>query len=73
MADEGAFGVWMKPLSDGSKAVSRFNRKLGAVPITLPFPHIAVGQTAFLHELRAYEDLAVFKEESSRVVALKAK
>lgn len=73
MADEGAFEVWMKPLSDGSKAVGRFSRKLGAVPITLPFPHVAVGKTAFLHELRAYNDWAVFKEKSFRVVVLKVK
>ena len=53
----------MKPLSDGSKAVGLFNRELGAMPITLHFCDIAVGETVFLRELWAHKDLAVFKEK----------
>ena len=59
---EGSLEIWMKPLSDGSKAVGLFNRSVSELPITVRFEEIGAGHTAHIRDLWARKDLGVFVE-----------
>ncbi len=59
---EGPLEIWMKPLSDGSKAVGLFNRSGSSLPITVRFEEIGAGHTAYIRDLWARKDLGAFVE-----------
>ena len=59
---EGPLEVWMKPLSDGSKAVGMFNRSVGPLPVTLRFSDVGIMGKASVRDLWARKDLGVFKD-----------
>ena len=46
VAQEGPLEVWVKPLSDGSRAVGLFNRGESAMPVRAFFRDIGVGESA---------------------------
>ncbi len=59
VAEEGPLEVWVKPLSDGSRAVGLFNRSDGPLPVTAYFRDIGVGETAQVRDLWTRQDLGV--------------
>ena len=61
VAEEGPLEVWMKPLSDGSKAVGLFNRGESTMPVTAYFQDIGVGENATVRDLWARKDLGTFR------------
>jgi alpha-galactosidase len=63
VSQEGDLEVWMKPLADGSKAVGLFNRGWGAMPVTVDFRSIGLGDSAAVRDLWSRTDLATFKQE----------
>ncbi len=54
--EEGPIEIWMKPLSDGSKAVGLFNREQGTVQITVRLSDLGLARTAEVRDLWAHED-----------------
>jgi len=58
----GPLEIWMKPLSDGSKAVGLFNTDWGAMPMTVNFRDIGLGPSAAVRDLWAHKDLGVFQQ-----------
>ena len=58
---EGPLEIWMKPLSDGSKAVGMFNRSAGPLPVTLTFTDIGVKGSAAVRDLWARKDLGTLR------------
>jgi alpha-galactosidase len=65
---EGPLEVWMKPLKDGSTAVGLFNRGWGAMPVTVNFRDLGLGNSAVLRDLWAKKDLGAFQENYSAIV-----
>ncbi len=61
-AQEGPLEVWVKPLSDGSKAVGLFNRGESLMPVTAHFRDIGVGEAASVRDLWAKRDLGVVRD-----------
>ena len=61
-AQEGPLEVWVKPLSDGSKAVGLFNREESLMPVTAYFRDIGVGEAASVRDLWAKRDLGVVRD-----------
>jgi alpha-galactosidase len=68
VSQEGDLEVWMKPLADGSKAVGLFNRGWGAMPVTVDFRSIGLGDSAAVRDLWSRTDLATFKQEYTATV-----
>lgn len=58
---EGLLEIWVKPLSDGSKAVGLFNRTESAMTMTLAPSAIGVQATAKLRDLWQHKDLGTIK------------
>jgi alpha-galactosidase len=75
----GPLEIWMKPLSDGSKAVGLFNCDWGSMRMTVNFREVGLGASATIRDLWAHKDLGVFKESFTvtvpkhGVVMMKAK
>jgi len=65
---EGPLEVWMKPLKDGSIAVGLFNRGWGAMPVSVNFRDVGLGNSAVVRDLWAKKDLGAFQETYSAVV-----
>ena len=65
---EGPLEVWMKPLKDGSIAVGLFNRGWGAMPVSVNFRDVGLGNSAVVRDLWAKKDLGAFPETYSAVV-----
>ncbi|MGD1156506.1 MAG: glycoside hydrolase family 27 protein [Terriglobia bacterium] len=61
-AQEGPLEVWVKPLSDGSKAVGLFNRGESLMSATAHFRDIGVGEAASVRDLWAKRDLGVVRD-----------
>jgi alpha-galactosidase len=61
-AQEGPLEVWVKPLSDGSKAVGLFNRGESLMPVTAHFRDIGMGEAASVRDLWAKRDLGVVRD-----------
>lgn len=55
--ESGPYEVWMKPLSDGSKAVALFNRSEAVYPITVHFKDIGFNGSVHARDLWAHKDL----------------
>ena len=55
--DEGPLEIWVKPLSDGSKAVGLFNRGESELKITVNFKQIGAPASAKLRDLWQRKDL----------------
>ncbi len=58
---EGPLEVWMKPLSDGGKAVGLFNRGESVMPVTARFPELGLSGSAAVRDLWARKDLGMFR------------
>jgi alpha-galactosidase len=75
----GPLEIWMKPLTDGSKAVGLFNSDWGSMPMTVNFREIGLGTSVTVRDLWAHKDLGVFHENFTAsvpkhgVVMIKAK
>jgi alpha-galactosidase len=65
---EGPLEVWAKPLNDGSIAVGMFNRGWGAMPVTIDFRDIGLGNSLALRDLWAKDDLGNFREKYTALV-----
>ncbi|MGH9455674.1 MAG: glycoside hydrolase family 27 protein, partial [Terriglobia bacterium] len=68
VSQEGPLEVWMKPLANGTKAVSLFNRGEGAMPVKVNFGEVGISGAADVSDLWARKDLGTFKESFSAVV-----
>ena len=68
VAQEGPLEVWVKPLSDGSKAVALFNRGESAMPVRAYFRDIGVGESASVRDLWAKRDLGVVRDHFTATV-----
>jgi alpha-galactosidase len=68
VAQEANLEVWMKPLADGSKAVGLFNRGWGAMPVTVNFRDIGLGDSATIRDLWYRTSLGAFKQEYTATV-----
>jgi alpha-galactosidase len=68
VAQEADLEVWMKPLADGSKAVGLFNRGWGAMPVTVNFRDIGLGDSATIRDLWSRTSLGAFKQEYTATV-----
>jgi len=69
VAQEGPLEVWVKPLSDGSKAVGLFNRGESAMPVRAYFRDVGVGEWARVRDLWAKRDLGVVRDHFTATVA----
>jgi alpha-galactosidase len=65
VAEEGPLETWVKPLSDGSRAVGLFNRGAHNLPMTVSFRDIGVPEVARVRDLWARQDLGVLRERVS--------
>lgn len=65
---EGPLEVWMKPLADGSKAVSLFNTDWGPMPITVQFDKIGLNGDATVRDLWTGRDLGRFRGDFTATV-----
>lgn len=54
---EGPLELWMKPLSDGSKAVGLFNRNEHPMEMTVDFQNIGISGRASVRDLWSHQDL----------------
>ena len=68
VAEEGPLEVWVKPLSDGSKAVGLFNRGESTMTVTAYFKDVGVGERASVRDLWAGKDLGEFQSSFSAPV-----
>jgi alpha-galactosidase len=66
--DDGDTEVWMKPLSDGSKAVILFNRGKKSARISVTGKEIDLPATAKVRDLWAHKDLAALGDSYSASV-----
>jgi alpha-galactosidase len=64
----GPLEIWMKPLTDGSKAVGLFNSDWGSMPMTVNFREIGLGTSVTVRDLWAHKDLGVFHENFTATV-----
>jgi alpha-galactosidase len=64
----GPLEIWMKPLSDGSKAVGLFNTDWGSMPMTVNFREIGLGASASIRDLWTHKDLGNFQESFTATV-----
>jgi len=55
-------------LNDGSIAVGMFNRGWGAMPVTIDFRDIGLGNSLALRDLWAKDDLGNFREKYTALV-----
>lgn len=60
VGQEGPYEVWMKPLSDGGKAVGLFNRGEDTEKITVKFSEIGAAGSASVRDLWQKKDLGTF-------------
>jgi alpha-galactosidase len=60
---DGPLEVWVKPLKDGSAAVGLFNRGWGAMPMTVDFQEVGLGNSVAVRDLWAKKDLGPFQEK----------
>jgi alpha-galactosidase len=58
VVQQGPFQVWMKPLSDGSKAVGLFNLGEGPEKMTVNFSEIGISGVAKVRDLWAHKNVA---------------
>ena len=65
---EGPLEVWMKPMKDGSAAVGLFNRGWGAMPVTVNFRDVGLGNSAVVRDLWAQKDLGPIQEKYTAIV-----
>jgi alpha-galactosidase len=65
---EGPLEVWMKPMKDGSAAVGLFNRGWGAMPVTVNFRDVGLGNSAAVRDLWAQKDLGPIQEKYTAIV-----
>lgn len=65
---EGPLEVWMKPLKDGSTAVGLFNRGWGAMPVSVNFRDVGLGNSAVVRDLWTRKALGAFQENYTAVV-----
>jgi len=65
---EGPLEMWMKPMKDGSAAVGLFNRGWGAMPVTLNFRDVGLGNSAVVRDLWAQKDLGPMQEKYTAIV-----
>lgn len=65
---EGPLEVWMKQLSDETKAVALFNRGETEMPLTVSFGELGVRGQAALRDLWARKELGVFQDHYTRTV-----
>ncbi|MGD0949785.1 MAG: glycoside hydrolase family 27 protein [Candidatus Binatia bacterium] len=65
VAEEGPLETWVKPLSDGSRAVGLFNRAAHNLPMTASFRDIGVPEVARVRDLWARHDMGVLRERVS--------
>ncbi|MGA8153726.1 MAG: glycoside hydrolase family 27 protein [Terriglobales bacterium] len=65
---EGPLEVWVKPLKDGSAAVGLFNRGWGAMPVTLDFRDVGLGNSVLVRDVWAKKDLGTFQEKFTATV-----
>jgi alpha-galactosidase len=63
VAQEGPLEVWVKPLSDGGRAVGLFNRGESAMPVTAQFRDIGVGDAVNVRDLWARKDLGIVRHD----------
>jgi alpha-galactosidase len=68
VTQEGALEVWVKPLGDGSKAVGLFNRGWGAMPVSVNFRDLGLGDSTTIRDLWARKELGKFKEKYAALV-----
>lgn len=68
VAEEGPLEVWMKPLSDGSKAVGLFNRETGEESVTVNFSDIGVSGAAKVRDLWEHKNLGVYRNSFTATV-----
>ncbi len=69
VTQEGPLEVWIKPLEDGSKAVGLFNRGWGAMPVTVNFRDVGLGDSANVRNLWTKKDLGRFQVTYTALVA----
>jgi len=69
VTQEGPLEVWIKPLEDGSKAVGLFNRGWGAMPVTVNFRDVGLGDSANVRNLWTKKDLGRFQATYTALVA----
>jgi len=69
VTQEGPLEVWIKPLEDGSKAVGLFNRGWGAMPVTVNFRDVGLGDSANVRNLWTKKDLGRFQVTYTAFVA----
>ena len=60
---EGPLEVWMKPMTDGSKAVGLFNRSGSALPISVRFSTLGLGHSAQVRDLWARKALGTLSDK----------
>ena len=60
--------MWAKPLKDGSTAVGLFNRGWGAMPVSVDFRDVGVGNSAVVRDLWEKRDLGPFQEKYTAIV-----
>jgi alpha-galactosidase len=65
---EGPLEVWMKPMKDGSTAVGLFNRGWGAMPVTVNFRDVGLGNSAVVRDLWAQKDRGPIQEKYTAIV-----
>ncbi|MGH9652990.1 MAG: glycoside hydrolase family 27 protein [Bryobacteraceae bacterium] len=65
---EGPLEVWMKPLSDGSKAVGLFNRDEHSMKMTVDFGDLGIHGSAEARDLWAHKNLGTLSRSFSATV-----
>jgi alpha-galactosidase len=68
IAQEGPFEIWMKPLSDGSKAVGLFNRQRTTEQLTVKLAQLGIDGEASVRDLWLKKDLGSVSGEFSAYV-----
>jgi alpha-galactosidase len=58
----------MKPLKDGGTAVGLFNRGWGAMPVSVDFRDVGLGNSAVVRDLWTKKDLGPFQEKYTATV-----